>query len=309
MARRPRLQFPGAVYHVVSRGNRKSMIVDDDDDRCQFMDTLGSAVRIHRVRVYACCLMGSHYHALLDTPDQNLSDFMRTLNTDYSKAFNRRHQRVGHTFEQRFTSRVVQREKYLRRVARYIALNPVKARICADAAEWQWSTHRATAGLEDPPNWVYLDWLRWAFRAPTISTAQHSYREYVRDPTGLTWSFEPTPALGTARFKNAVADALERRGQHREAMECRRSARPSLERVFAWDAGICDSRDPLILVARETHGYRQSEIARFLGVTPSTVSKALRRARARASDGFMRDGSRVDRCTNESPDTRLALGG
>ena len=74
------------------------------------MGTFGEAARDCQVRVYACCLMGTHYHALLDTPRGNLSDFMRTLNTGYSKAFNRRHARVGHTFEQRFNSIVVQRE-------------------------------------------------------------------------------------------------------------------------------------------------------------------------------------------------------
>ena len=82
MARRHRLQFPGAVYHVMSRGNRKSMIVEDDDDRSTFMRTFREAARDSRVRVYACCLMGTHYHTLLDTPRANLSEFMRTLNTD-----------------------------------------------------------------------------------------------------------------------------------------------------------------------------------------------------------------------------------
>ena len=154
MARRRRIQFPGAVYHVMSRGNRKSLIVDDDDDRRTFMDTFSEAATDHGVRVYACCLMGTHYHTLLDTPRSNLSEFIRSLNTEYSKKFNRRHARAGHTFEQRFASHVVQREKYLRRVARYIALNPVKARLCLDAAEWSWSTHRATAGQEEAPGVV-----------------------------------------------------------------------------------------------------------------------------------------------------------
>ncbi len=179
MARRRRIQFPGAVYHVMSRGNRKSMIVDDDDDRRMFMNTFSEAASDYQVRIYACCLMGTHYHALLDTPRVNLSEFIRTLNTEYSKGFNRRHERVGHTFEQRFESVVVQREKYLRRVARYIALNPVKARLCRDAADWPWSTHRATAGMDDAPSWLYLDWLRWAFRADVLPDAQRLYQAYV----------------------------------------------------------------------------------------------------------------------------------
>ncbi len=282
MSRRGRIQFPGAVYHAMSRGNRKSMIVVDDDDRRVFMKTCGEAARDYEVRMYACCLMGTHYHMLLDTPRGNLSEFMRTVNSEYSKAFNRRHKRIGHTFEQRFESLVVQREKYLRRVARYIVLNPVEAELCDDPADWPWSTHRATAGMEDPPSWLHVDWLRWAFHAETLREAQRCYGAYVRDPTGLSWSFEPTAVLGTARFKKAVGESVERRGQNRPIpAACRRCAQPSLEQVFSGEEPDIRSRDGLILVAHLTHGYRLAEIAKFLAVAPSTVSKALTRARGR----------------------------
>jgi putative transposase len=282
MARRRRLQFPGAVYHVMARGNRKSMIVDDDADRRTFMDTFSEAAGDYQVRVYACCLMGTHYHALLDTPRGNLSEFIRTVNSEYSKTFNRRHGRVGHTFEQRFASVLVQREKYLRRVARYIALNPVKARLCRDATDWPWSTHRGTAGLEDAPAWLHLDWLRWAFRAEMLHDAQRQYVAYVRDPAGLVWSFSDTAALGTPRFKNAVAELLGRGGENRPIpVDCRRLARLPLEHVFAGEETDSRSRDALILLAHATHGYRLAEIAKFLAVAPSTVSKAASRARGR----------------------------
>jgi len=283
MARRRRLQFPGAVYHVMARGNRKSMIVDDDDDRRSFMDTFSRAAADHEVRVYSCCLMGTHYHALFDTPRGNLSDFVRTINGEYSKAFNRRHGRVGHTFEQRFESILVQREKYLRRVARYIAQNPVKAHLCGDAADWPWSTHRATAGLEDAPGWLHLDWLRWAFRADRLSDAQRHYEKYVRDPAGLTWSFDKAPTLGTRRFKAAVAEFLSRGRENRPiSLGCRRWARPPLRELFVSAETDTRCRDALILGAHVTHGYRLAEIARFLAVEPSTVSKAASRARVHA---------------------------
>ena len=270
----------------MARGNRKSMIVDDDDDRRSFMNTFGQAAGDYHVRVYACCLMGTHYHALLDTPRGNLSDFVRTVNGEYSKGFNRRHDRVGHTFEQRFASVLVQREKYLRRVARYIALNPVKACLCRVAADWPWSTHRATAGLEDAPAWLHLDWLRWAFRTDGLGDAQHRYEEYVRDPAGLAWSFDPAAALGTPRFKMAVAQLLTRRRDNRPVPnDCRRWARPPLDHLFAGEETDNRSRDTLILVAHVTHGYRLAEVARFLAVAPSTVSKAASRARCRIAAG------------------------
>ena len=125
---------------------------------------------------------------------------------------------------------VVQREKYLRRVARYIALNPVKARLCRDAADWPWSTYRATAGLEDAPAWLHREWLRWAFRAEQLPDAQRRYQEYVRDPAGLTWSVDMAAALGTARFKKAVAESLAAlRPESAVPLDCRRCAQPPLE--------------------------------------------------------------------------------
>lgn len=258
------------------------MIVDDDDDRRSFMKEFTDAVQDYGVRVYSCCLMGNHYHALLDTPRGNLSEFAQALNSEYSKRFNRRHERVGHTFEQRFGSTVVQREKYLRRVVRYIALNPVKAGLRRDAADWEWSTHRATAGLEPPPPWLHLEWLRWAFRADTLADGQRRYLEYVRDPSGLTWSFDLTTMLGTPRYQRAVGRLLE-------AVEkddcipigCRRTWRPPLAQIFANEEADIHSRDALILEARLTHGYGVAEIGRFLGMDPSAICKALRRTRGR----------------------------
>jgi putative transposase len=284
MGRRDRIQFPGAVYHVMSRGNRKSLIADDDNDRRQFMSMFSQTAADYCVRVYSCCLMGTHYHTLLDTPRGNLSDFVQTLNSEYSKAINRRHNRFGHTFEQRFASVVVQREKYLRRVARYIALNPVKAGLCADVDDWPWSTHRATAGLEEQPCWLHVNWLKWAFRAESMSDARRRYQMYVRDPSGLTWTFERSSALGTTRFKKAVGELLQHLEDDRPIpLACRRYTRPSLERVFSEEEGDGRQREAMMLIAHVSHGYRLSEIARFLRVSPSTVSKALRRARGAAA--------------------------
>lgn len=297
MARRPRLQFPGAVYHLMARGNRKAAIVDDDDDRRALTNTFVEAAGDCHVRVYSWCLMSTHYHALIDTPRGNLSTFVRTVNGEYSKTFNRRHGRVGHTFEQRFRSIVVQREKYLRRVARYIVLNPVRAGLCGDAAEWRWSTHRATAGLDEALPWLYLDWLRWAFRAESLPEAQRRYREYVRDPAGLAWSFDQrATTLGTARFQKALGESLAPGGVNRLVpAACHRCPPPSLAELFATEDADRRSRDAQILVAYAQHGHRLTEIARFLGVAPSTVSKALSRARgwrwqdrvARGAEGCM----------------------
>jgi REP element-mobilizing transposase RayT len=279
MARRPRPQFPGAVYHVMSRGNRKSVIFDTDDDRRRFLNTLGDAALTYQARVYAACLMGTHYHILLDTPRGNLSAMMRQLNGVYSQDRNRRRGQTGHTFEARFHSIVVQRERYLRHVARYVVLNPVKAQLCADAASW--TTYRATAGLEAGPSWLYVDWIDWAFRAASRNDAQDRYRQYVNNnPLRALQVDERTYVLGTARFQRSVLSALgELPGNRPLPRFCRAAARPPLETLFLDVEADCHSRDAAVRVAHVSHGYPLAEIAAFLGMDPSTASKALRRAR------------------------------
>jgi REP-associated tyrosine transposase len=109
----------------MSRGNRKGPIFDDVEDRRTFLDVLDQTVRRYDVRCYAFCLMDNHYHAALETPRGNLSDAMKYLNGVYTQSSNRRHVRTGHVFEGRFNSIVVGDQAYLRRLGRYIALNPV----------------------------------------------------------------------------------------------------------------------------------------------------------------------------------------
>ena len=139
MARRRRLQFPGAVYHVMARGNRKSMIVDDDDDRRSFMDTFSRAAADHEVRVYSCCLMGTHYHLVIEASREHLSDGMRQLNGDYARRFNQRHGARGHLFAERFSSWVITDEDHLHKTLNYVRENPVRARLCARPEDWPWS--------------------------------------------------------------------------------------------------------------------------------------------------------------------------
>ena len=113
MARPLRLEFPGAVYHVTSRGNARQAIVVDDADRTSFLTLLAHVIDRFGWRCHAYCLMDNHYHLLLETPKANLSQGMRQLNGRYTQAFNRRHQRVGHLFQGRFTAILVEKVAHL----------------------------------------------------------------------------------------------------------------------------------------------------------------------------------------------------
>jgi putative transposase len=287
MARRLRLQYPGAVYHVMARGNRKSQIFEDDVDREGFLGLLGRAVERYALRVYGACLMGNHYHVVGETPRGNLSDAMRFLNGVYAQRSNRRHGRTGHLFESRFRSLVIQRESYLKRVVRYVVLNPVRAHLVTEAAAWRWSTYRATAGLGNAPEWLSLDWLDWAFDTTSRIEACERYRQYVNAPAAPKASIDTTAlVVGRRAFRERLAQAVDSRKPDRPLPPGYRAVtRPDLGELLA---GV-DSKDGrlsrVVYAAHATHGYRQSDIARHLGIDPSTVSKLLKRLRAAEMSG------------------------
>ncbi len=136
MARALRIEYPGALYHVTSRGDRREAIFGDDDDRERFLELLGQAMDRFDATVMAYCLMGNHYHLVLHTRQANLSRLMRHINAVYSQALNWRHGRVGHVFQGRFKAIIVDREDYLLALCRYVEVNPVRASMVEEAGCW-----------------------------------------------------------------------------------------------------------------------------------------------------------------------------
>jgi putative transposase len=140
MARPPRIQVAGGIYHVTSRGNRKQPIFHDDDDRNRFLGLRNRVVQRNGWHMHAYCLMTNHFHLLVATPQPNLSSGMQRLKSEYAAYFNERFALVGHLFEQRFGSRLIETEEHFRETLRYIALNPVRAGLCEHPSQWRWSS-------------------------------------------------------------------------------------------------------------------------------------------------------------------------
>ncbi len=157
MARPLRIEFDGALYHVTARGDRREAIYEDDADRERFLETLGAVVDVFNWRCHAYCLMTNHYHLVVETPDGNLAKGMRQLNGVYTQASNRRHGRVGHLFQGRYKAVLVDGDSHLLELARYVVLNPVRARIVKSAGDWRWSSYRATVGAIESPAWLEVD--------------------------------------------------------------------------------------------------------------------------------------------------------
>ena len=159
MARPLRIAFEGALYHVTSRGDCRENIYETDNGRNKYLSILCDVCNRFNWEVHAYCLMSNHYHLLIETHEANLSKGMRQLNGVYSQAFNRNHGLVGHVFQGRFKSILVEKESYLLELSRYIVLNPVRAGMVDSAAQWPWSSCRQTVGLENRQAFLNVEYV------------------------------------------------------------------------------------------------------------------------------------------------------
>ncbi len=183
MARPLRLQFPGALYHVTSRGNARQSIFLDDTDRRLFLEFLGQEVEQQRWLCYAWCLMENHYHLLFETPDANLCRGMQRLNARYTQRFNFRHRRVGHLFQGRYKAILVQKDAYFLELCRYIALNPVRAGMTDTPEDWPWSSFSAISGHAAAPGWLASDAVLGRFGGSKREAQKH-FIDFVMDGMG-----------------------------------------------------------------------------------------------------------------------------
>ena len=154
MSRTLRIQFPGAIYHITGRGNNKQDIYDCEEDVDLFLGILAESVSRYNIIVHAYCLMPNHYHLLIETPNGNISEPMRYSNQTYTQTINKRRRRVGHIFQGRFKSVLVEKGTHLLEVIRYIVSNPVRAGLVKEAACYTWSSYRQTP-LGPPPQNQY----------------------------------------------------------------------------------------------------------------------------------------------------------
>jgi putative transposase len=178
MPRPPRLFTPGALYHITARGNRKQRIFFTDNDRELFLTLLGRIFVQLNLRCHAYCLLHNHYHLVAETPDENLSAGLQRLNGRYAQAFNTRYDLTGHVFQGRFHAVVVARDGHLFELIRYIAMNPVRAGLCARPEAWPWSSYRAVAGIAPPPSFLDLELMR-DYWDPDAQRAAEKLRRFV----------------------------------------------------------------------------------------------------------------------------------
>lgn len=273
MARPLRLEFPGAVYHVTSRGNARQNIVQDNCDRSQFLTLLAHVLDRYGWLCHAYCLMDNHYHLLIETPKPNLSLGMRQLNGRYTQIYNRRHTRVGHLFQGRFTAILVEKEVHLLELCRYVVLNPVGAKLVPHPRDWAWSSYQATVGEMKSPDWLTTDWILGQFGV-RAGPARERYRTFVTERHD---KLRPWDQL-TGQIYMGSTDFVAKHQPNRVIRDIPRrqtqAHRPSLHELFRQK----EKTAQLIHTAYRQYGYRLAEIADHLGVHAVTVSRRLKKA-------------------------------
>lgn len=278
MARPLRIEFPGALYHVTSRGNGKQKIFKNDSDRMLFLSIIEGIVQRYHFIVHAYCLMNNHYHLIIETPEGNLSEGMRQINGVYTQTYNRRNKKTGHVFQGRYKAIVVDKESYLLELVRYVSLNPVRARIVKEPEQWTWSSYRSTAGIDRCPPWLSVDWILGQFSMQK-KKAQKLYMLFVSE--GLTrespWkNLEGQIFLGDKPFIEGLTGSFKE--SIKEIPRSQRYAgRPAMQEIFTKKCRTDKIKRNMAIAKATAYGYTLKEIADHLDIHYATVSRALKR--------------------------------
>lgn len=221
MARPLRIEYADAYYHVTCRGNERRPIFRDDDDRQSFVSKLENSLSIYGVKAHAYILMANHFHLIVQTPNANLSEFMRHFNVSYTGYFNRRHRRIGHLYHGRFKAIVIEADRHLLELSRYVHLNPVRI------GTWKRLRYQDQVGQlwryawSSLPGYVsarrQVPWVTYEHVLSYCGASRRQYGRFVQD--GLESGY-PTPwkglygqiVLGDEAFWRAIKVRLLRAG-------------------------------------------------------------------------------------------------
>lgn len=287
MSRPLRLDAPGEFFHVMARGIARAPIFEDEFDRRGFLELLAEVVDRFGVHCHSYCLMGNHYHLILQPSQGGLPRAMRHLNGVHAARLNRRHGRTGHAFEGRYLSLLVDRERYLLALVRYVARNPVRARLVHVPAEWPWSSCAATSGAGPVPGFLTVEFLRRAVAGRGGAEGAADFAQFVTEEDELEASVagESLAALaarnGIAGGPGLVSRYAPAPGSAATSQEIPRAqrlaARPPLATILGAPC-TARARDRAIREAVLVHRYAQADVARFLQIGRSTVSRAVHAA-------------------------------
>ena len=290
MARPLRIQFPGAFYHVTSRGNEQKNIYKSEQDREKFLSYLESAVERYGAVIHVYCLMSNHYHLLLETPNSNLSQIMRHINGAYTTYYNTKRKRAGHLFQGRFKAILVEKDQYATTLSRYIHLNPVRAGITAKPVEYDWSSYRFYTGSQKTPEWITTEFILGYF-GRNNSSARKGYRKFVHDLVKQEYESPlkeviASTLLGSIEFVKDVQEKYLFNAKNDRDIPAltELSKRKSIDEIrqvvdseFGSDTRL--AKKAMLYFCHKISGRKLKEIGMSFGIGESAVSLSSRRFR------------------------------
>lgn len=275
MARPLRLELAGGLYHITSRGDRREVIYDDDEDREKWLEILGNVCRRFNWRSHAYCLMDNHYHVVIETAEANLSQGMRQLNGVYTQYYNKHHGRVGHVFQGRYKGILVERDAYLLELARYVVLNPIRAHMTKTIDEWKWGSYKAVIGEVNAQPWLETDWILGQF-AKRRKIAIRKYIDFVREGIGLPspWrNVQNQIFLGSERFINKHQKLINKKDSLSEVPQLHKRKIP---KSLAYYERKYPDQKKAICHAYLSGGYTLKEIGEYFDKHYSTISRIVK---------------------------------
>lgn len=288
MARPLRIEYPGAFYHVTSRGNEQKDVFKSQKDREKFLEYLASATKRYGAVIHAYCLMTNHYHLLLETPEGNLAQIMRHINGAYTTYFNVKRKRVGHLFQGRYKAILVEADEYATELSRYIHLNPVRAGMVVSPEEYNWSSYRSYIAQDKAADWLQMDFILGYFGGKA-SHANNKYRQFVEDlldgeydsPLNATVA---STILGSEGFVREISERHlgEKRAERSVPAVKELAARPSVDDIINKIKEVLGESDALtrsmsLYFCQKHSGAKLKEIGERFGISDAAVSQASRR--------------------------------
>jgi len=289
VARPLRIEYAGAFYHVTSRGNERKMVFQSTRDREKYLSYLESAHERYGAVIHVYCLMGNHYHLLLETPRGNLSQILHHINGAYTTYFNIKRNRSGHLFQGRFKGILIDKDAYCKELSRYIHLNPVRAGIVKTPLEYPWSSYRYFAGKDKKPEWLTTELVLGEFGGEGRKGFKN-YREYVergeaKEPENPLKDVIASTFLGGEEFINRI------KIEHLVKKKIDRRNIPAIKTILkgpspdAIEKAVIKEMDreyPLfkkscVYLSYQHSGLSLEEIGKYFGMQRSAVSQLSRR--------------------------------
>jgi len=278
MSRSVRIEFPGAIYHITSKGKA---IFRDREDRAVFLNILDGVVSRFSWLLHSYVMMDEHYHLVVEIPEGNLSKGMRQLNGVYTQHFNRRHHLHGPIFQGRFKSVLFEKSTYLLPICRHVVLNPVRVGTRSRLNRFRWSSFRATAGIAPEPGFLHSSDLLRDF-GKREKSSRRKYQAYIEEGIDGDSPFlerSHQVLLGSAKFLTEMQPILQgEKIAKRGPKQARR--RKSLSALFRTvSTKSRGERNELIRRAHLDYGYTLMEIGNHLDLHYTTVSKVVNAGR------------------------------